>query len=232
MPLMNNSSLKHQAVLEAVRLIANGQAPDPDAVSAVDYTYSHKRNVPTGAGAVDLSLDFFNENDSEGLTNWPGTNGLPNDHVFVMDGVGIEFINGFDRDGTAISGGGSFDAASGVTTLAQANAIDAYLKHGRFTLQMGKREILDINGLHKLPSGGGSVFSALANPAVTEDGAFALLSNGVPSVINRPLLSPRQYVTPGDSIRGKLRAKFSSLTHVALVCRVDLFGVLVSPIEK
>lgn len=219
-----------QDVADSVIRIVTGQ-PVPPRASVIVSRWSYYDSAPyAAAGTSAFNATFFNGTYTPGVRNTPGPN-LPNDHVFIVDSLGIELEHGYNATTFAeVAAGAQFDAALQATALSfiMAEQKRKILDSCVLQLSIGQDVIVDDYGLKRYPSGCGPYASpAIAGTAAaTNVGSAAPMSNGVPSPGTRRLIGP-SLVTPTRPMKLTVQQLAGLPLTNAGVIRADLQGWMV-----
>lgn len=223
-----------QIVLQAAAAVLAGSSVLPDGrplamaeeliISREDFY--HRQDCGTTA----TKLTYFNQSESEYVTNWPAANGLPDDEVFILNGLRAHVGWGYDTAGNAESAAGANQADQDPMTIL--SDIKTVLESGLVTLKVGNQTVCQFFGIYKAPAGGGveADFSTANTTASTILAMLASVRNGTPHDTNGYAIPP-YLVTPGRPVRLTVawNQTHDILANSDLVLKWELFGTRIRP---
>lgn len=198
----------------------------PDGLNVRDAQFYH-RLAYAAAGSTNV-FSFFTVNESMGVCNLPGgAQGLPNDYLFLLEGVGFHLDTTQQVDHTAnATSPYSTGAVTSATVAGQAARI---LHGGNVNLKVGDMDLIrDVYGLRNFPSNAApECFASLASAGTD---TFAWTMNGKnDNAIRGFRFTYPKVIYPNKPIRLTVQFPTAIATANACVLEAQLFGQLITP---
>lgn len=214
------------SVIQAAAMaVLAGQAVTDQNVSVTREDFYHRQTITTTAN----KLTFFNASEAEHTTNWPSPSGLPDDHLFIANGLRCDVDHQYDAAGAAQSAGVPYAATAAPLSIFMDYL--ALVKHGLVKLLVGTQRVCEFYGIYKAPAGGGVELDSNHNNTTANTlSSVVNMRNGTPHDTNGYQIPPT-IIGPGRQVRLTNAWNFSrTLTsNSALTIKWELFGTLIRP---
>lgn len=195
----------------------------PDGLNVKNHTFEHQLAYPTAGSAA--TFEFFTVVPSRGVSNWPGPGGLPNDQIFIMQGLGFDLIT--TRTVARVRNAASPYAVGAATAASVAGNKAAILDDGIVNLKAGDMDVVkDVFGLKQFPASSG--YTGNTNTLAAD--SFGQLNNGSPDPsvrgywFDNPVM-----IYPGKVVRATLEFPTAISLGVDGVISCQMYGMWVRP---